>query len=55
MKKKHWVVLKDKHFVTSGEILDNIYECPDCCDHNILSGFDYCPSCGIKLRWQLTE
>jgi hypothetical protein len=34
-------------------IYDDYYYCPDCEKEDIQRGFNYCPNCGIKIKWNL--
>ena len=32
-------------------VIDRTYICPDCGDENIKREYEYCPHCGIILKW----
>lgn len=39
---------KDGHVTISG----SFYICDDCQSNEILSGYKYCPNCGVRIFWR---
>jgi len=53
--KKKFVYIKDKHFFDEIEEYDAMYKCPACDMACIYPHYKYCPNCGMKLRWQISD
>ncbi len=47
--------IKDEHFVGRDDIYTQWYKCPACEEDMIFIGSSYCPDCGTKLKWDLSE
>ena len=45
-----WITQKQDRGMEKGQV--RYYECPDCETINIAWHFNFCPSCGIRLRWR---
>jgi predicted RNA-binding Zn-ribbon protein involved in translation (DUF1610 family) len=46
--------VKNDHFVCNDYWKNNDwYMCPNCGFDSLDIGFNYCPSCGEELRWEL--
>ncbi|NFN06122.1 hypothetical protein FDB50_15565 [Clostridium botulinum] len=49
------VEVLDKNCIGHQEYYEEFYECPNCHDNDLIHTFKYCPKCGVKLHWNVTE
>ena len=49
------VKITDKEYFDLDEWYCDWYFCPNCDNRHIAKGFKYCPDCGAKLIWEVTD
>lgn len=50
MRKYKWI--GEKQSAGFDEVHANWYECPSCKEAYIIKRFNYCPDCGVGLKWR---
>lgn len=54
-KKPKTTTIRPKHFETKDDLYSDFYRCPVCKSTCISDRFAYCPMCGVKLIWKITN
>lgn len=52
---KKYILVKEEHSQGYDEMYAEWFRCSNCENSSISHGFNYCPDCGIKLRWSLKK
>jgi len=54
-KRERMRIITDKRVICKDEIYCHFFQCPECGDKQLQNVFKYCPKCGIKLGWRISE
>jgi len=49
------VTITDVNKFVDDELYGSWYKCPECGDTYIFNDFNYCPMCGCKIDWQISD
>ena len=52
---KEVTITKDRYAFTYNATDEIIYHCPVCEAPAVERGFNYCPNCGVKIKWDLKK
>jgi len=48
-------IVTDKCYITTDEIYENIFKCPECWSQGLIQEHKFCPYCGIRIYWRLNK
>lgn len=49
------ITIRNANSQGKNEIYCTWFQCPSCDKSNIKVNYNYCPDCGEKLKWDLTD
>ncbi len=52
---KRTVVVTEDDFIGKDELYAKFYRCNNCGSTDLVDWYKYCPDCGYKIEWQITE
>jgi len=52
MKAKKFVIIGNNQLIGPDEVYTDWYQCTNCDEQDLASWYDFCPRCGVKIRWK---